>query len=105
MPRLHNHWVKSQEVYAWEHKATYGQFSDDNLTLVAHTKVKTWKGSNKLARQSFGMLKINKDRILFELCLWKKKKEEEEEEEEEEEQEEEEDEQNQNFQVWLFQTC
>ena len=38
-------------------------------------------GSNRLARQSFGMLKIRKDRILFELCLWKKKEEEEEEEE------------------------
>ena len=39
---------------------------------------------NRLARQSFGMLKIRKDRILFELCLWEKKEEEEEEEEEEE---------------------
>ena len=31
--------------------------------------------SNRLARQSFGMLKIRKDSILFELhvCLWKKK--------------------------------
>ena len=33
-------------------------------------------GSNRVARQSFGMLKIRKDRILFELCLWKKKKKE-----------------------------
>ena len=33
-------------------------------------------GSNRLARQLFGMLKICKDRILFELCLWKKKEEE-----------------------------
>ena len=32
-------------------------------------------GSNRLARQSFGMLKIRKDRILFELCLWEKKEE------------------------------
>ena len=32
--------------------------------------------SKRLARQSFGMLKIHKDRILFELCLWKKKEEE-----------------------------
>ena len=30
-------------------------------------------GSNRLARQSFGMLKTRKDRILFELCLWEKK--------------------------------
>ena len=30
-------------------------------------------GSNRVARQSFGMLKICKDHILFELCLWKKK--------------------------------
>ena len=30
---------------------------------------------NKLhvARQSFGTFKIRKDRVLFELCLWKKK--------------------------------
>ena len=32
--------------------------------------------SNRLARQSFGMLKIRKDSILFELCQWKKKEEE-----------------------------
>ena len=32
--------------------------------------------SNRVARQLFGMLKIFKDRILFELCLWKKKEEE-----------------------------
>ena len=30
-------------------------------------------GSNRLARQSFGMLKIRQDHILFELCLWEKK--------------------------------
>ena len=28
---------------------------------------------NRLARQSFVMLKILKNRVLFELCLWKKK--------------------------------
>ena len=28
--------------------------------------------SNRVARQSFGMLKIREDRILFELCLWEK---------------------------------
>ena len=30
-------------------------------------------GSNRLARQSFDLLKNRKDRILFELCLWEKK--------------------------------
>ena len=30
-------------------------------------------GSNRLARQSFGMFKICKDCILFELFMWKKK--------------------------------
>ena len=51
---------------------------DHNSTLVTHTKLKTRMGSNRLARQSFGMLKICKDHILFELCLWEKKEEEEE---------------------------
>ena len=32
-------------------------------------------GSNRVARQSFSMLKIGKDRLLFELCLWEKKEE------------------------------
>ena len=49
------------------------QFLDHNSTLVAHTKLKERMGSNRLVRNSFGMLKIGKDRILFELCLWKKK--------------------------------
>ena len=31
-------------------------------------------GSNRLARQSFGMVKFYKDCILFEFCLWKKKR-------------------------------
>ena len=52
---------------------TKGQFLDFNSTFVALTKFKTRMGSNKLARQPFGMLKISKDLILFELCLWKKK--------------------------------
>ena len=38
--------------------------------------------SNSLARQSFGILKVLKDRILFQLCLWKKKEEEQEQEDE-----------------------
>ena len=66
-------------------------------------------GSKRLDRQSFGMLKIRKHRILFELCLWKKKKEEEEEEEEErrrrKKKKKKEDEQNRNFQVKFFQIC
>ena len=57
-------------------------------------------GSNRLARQSFGMLKIRKDRILFELCLWEKKKERKKKKKEKKK----EDEQNRNFQVWFFQT-
>ena len=79
MPRLHNYCVKSQEAYACDREATSGrkvQFFDHNSTLVAHTKLKTSMGSNRLARHSFGMLKICKDRLLFELCLWKKKEEE-----------------------------
>ena len=32
-------------------------------------------GSNRLAKQSFGLFKICKDYILFELFLWKKKEE------------------------------
>ena len=45
--------------------------------LVTHMKLKTRMGSNRLATQSFGMLKFHKNRVLFELSLWKKKKEEE----------------------------
>ena len=56
-------------------------------------KFKARMGSNRLARQLFGMLKIHKDRILFELCLWEKKKE---------ERKKKEDKQNRNFQVWFF---
>ena len=48
-----------------------------NLALVAHTKLKTRMERNRLARQLFAMLKIRKDHILFELCLWKEKEEEE----------------------------
>ena len=33
-------------------------------------------GSNRSASQSFGMLKTRKDRVLYELCLWKRKEEE-----------------------------
>ena len=33
--------------------------------------------SSRLARQLFGVLKIRKDSIHFELCLWKKKEKEE----------------------------
>ena len=29
--------------------------------------------SNRVARESFGMLKFCKDHVLFELCLWNKK--------------------------------
>ena len=39
---------------------------------------------NRLVRQSFGMFKIRKDCVLFELCLWKKKEEEERKKEDEE---------------------
>ena len=55
---------------------------------------------NRVARQSFGMLKIRKDRILFELCLWEKK-----ERKKKKKKKKKEDEQNRNFQVWFFQTC
>ena len=59
-------------------------------------------GSNRLARQSFGMLKTCKDRILFELCLWEKK---EEIRKKEEGRKKKEDEQDRYFQVWFFQAC
>ena len=71
--------MKSQEAHACDREATSDhkvQILDHNLILVAHTKLKTGMGSNGLARQSFDMLKICKDRIPFELCLWRKKKEE-----------------------------
>ena len=55
---------------------------------------------NWLARQSFGMLKIRKDPILFELCLWEKK-----ERRRRKKKKKKEDEQNRNFEVWIFQTC
>ena len=42
-------------------------------------------GRNRLARHSFGVLKICKDLILFELCLWKKKERKKERKKEEEE--------------------
>ena len=45
--------------------------------------------SNRLSRQSFGMFKICKDRILFELCPWKKERKKK-------------DEQNRNFHIWFF---
>ena len=48
-----------------------------NSTFVAHMKIKTRMESNRLARQSFGMLIIPKDRILFELpyaCGGRRKK-------------------------------
>ena len=64
-----------QEAYAWEHEVTYGQFVDHNSTLVANTKLKARMESNRLARQLFGMLKIRKEHILLELCLWRKKEE------------------------------
>ena len=41
--------------------------------LITHTKIKTRMKSNKLAKQSFGILKICKDRALIELLLWQKK--------------------------------
>ena len=89
MPRLHIYCLKDQqEVYARECEATYGQFLDHIATHIAHTKLKTRMGSNRLARQLFGMLKLRKDCILFELqmyaCGRRKNKE---------------DEQNRNFQV------
>ena len=56
-------------------RSDLGTALDHNLTLVAHTKLKTRMGSNKLARQSFGVFKIRKYRILLELCLWNKKEE------------------------------
>ena len=49
--------------------------------------------SNRLARQPFGMLKIRKDDILFELCLWEKK---------ESKRKKKEDEQNRNLTSWFF---
>ena len=52
---------------------TVGQFIDHNSPLVAQTKLKARMGSNRLARQSFGMFKVRKDRILFKLFLSKKK--------------------------------
>ena len=48
--------------------------------------------SDRVAKQSFGTLKFRKDRILFELCMWKKK----------EERKKTEDEQNRNFQVMFL---
>ena len=86
----------SEEPYACDREATYGRkvwFLANNSTLVAHTKLKTSMEINRVARQSFGILKIRKDRIIFELCLWKKK------------QKKKEDEQNRNFQLRFFQTC
>ena len=46
----------------------------DNSTFVTHTKLKTRMDCNRLARESFGMLKICKNLVLFELCSWKKNK-------------------------------
>ena len=56
-------------------------------------KLKTRMECNRLARQSFRMLKIHKNRALF-LALFV-----------EEEGEKKEDEQNRKFQVWFFRTC
>ena len=43
--------------------------------LITHTKLKTRMGSNRLAKHSFGMLKICRNSVLFELhvYLWIKK--------------------------------
>ena len=57
-------------------RSDLGQVLDHNSTLVAHTKLKTRMESYRLARESFGMPKILKDCMLFELCQWKKKDEE-----------------------------
>ena len=65
-------------------------FLDRNLTLVAHTKLKTRMESNR-ARQSFGMLKIYEDGIVLIFSRGRRKKKEYE--------------QNRNFQVCIFQAC
>ena len=64
-------------------------------TLVLDTnalKMHVQSARNRLAEQSFGMFHIHKDRILFELFLWKEK---------EERKKKKEVEQNRNFQVWF----
>ena len=63
-----------------------------NLKLVAHAKLKTRMGINRLAtcRQSFGMLKFRKTVYFLSLLVEEERKK---------------DEKDQNFQVWLFQTC
>ena len=45
------------------------------LYRVFITKLKARMDCNRLARQSFGMLKICKNCVLFYLRLWKKKEE------------------------------
>ena len=67
-------------------------------TLATHTKPKTRKDCNRLAIGSYLVcLKFAKT-VYFPSCVCGRRKK-------EEKRRKKEDEQNQNFQVWLFQTC
>ena len=46
-------------------RSNLGAVLDHNLTFVAHTKLKTRMGSNRLARQLLSMLEICKNPVLF----------------------------------------